>query len=67
VRKTAEASTGHWQLKNRECPDFVLDGRTRIRGTNVKLGFEVDPNVPVYRSQVWETQATQSWTEGDTQ
>ena len=25
-----------------------------IRGTNVKLGFEVDPDVPVYRSEVWE-------------
>ena len=28
----------------------VLD----IRGTNVKLGFEVDPDVPVHRSEVWE-------------
>ena len=26
-----------------------------IRGTNVKLGFEVDPDVPVYRSEVWES------------
>jgi ribosomal protein L32 len=25
VRKTAEASTGHWQLRNRACPDFVLE------------------------------------------
>ena len=25
-----------------------------IHGTNVKLGFEVDPDVPVYRSEVWE-------------
>jgi carbon storage regulator CsrA len=25
-----------------------------IQGTNVKLGFEVDPDVPVYRSEVWE-------------
>ena len=25
-----------------------------IRGTNVKLGFEVDPAVPVHRSEVWE-------------
>ena len=25
-----------------------------IRGTNVKLGFEVDPDVPVHRSEVWE-------------
>ena len=25
-----------------------------IRGANVKLGFEVDPDVPVYRSEVWE-------------
>ena len=28
----------------------VLD----IRGTNVKLGFEVDAGVPVHRSEVWE-------------
>ena len=26
-----------------------------IYGTNVKLGFEVDPDVPVYRSEVWES------------
>ena len=25
-----------------------------IRGANVKLGIEVDPDVPVYRSEVWE-------------
>jgi carbon storage regulator len=25
-----------------------------IRGTNVKLGFEVDPGVPVHRAEVWE-------------
>jgi carbon storage regulator len=25
-----------------------------IKGTNVKLGFEVDPDVPVHRSEVWE-------------
>jgi carbon storage regulator CsrA len=25
-----------------------------IRGANVKLGFEVDPDVPIYRSEVWE-------------
>lgn len=25
-----------------------------IRGTNVKLGFEVDANIPVHRSEVWE-------------
>ncbi len=28
----------------------VLD----IRGANVKLGFEVDAEVPVHRSEVWE-------------
>jgi len=28
----------------------VLD----IRGTNVKLGFEVDAGIPVHRSEVWE-------------
>ena len=25
-----------------------------IHGANVKLGFEVDPDVPVHRSEVWE-------------
>ena len=25
-----------------------------INGSNVKLGFEVDPGVPVHRSEVWE-------------
>jgi carbon storage regulator len=25
-----------------------------IKGTNVRLGFEVDPDVPVHRSEVWE-------------
>jgi carbon storage regulator CsrA len=25
-----------------------------IRGTNVKLGFEVDADVPVHRAEVWE-------------
>jgi len=28
----------------------VLD----IRGTNVKLGFEVDRDIPVHRTEVWE-------------
>lgn len=25
-----------------------------IRGANVKLGFEVDADVPVHRAEVWE-------------
>ena len=25
-----------------------------IQGTNVKLGFEVDPSIPIHRSEVWE-------------
>ena len=25
-----------------------------IRGVNVKLGFEVDADVPVHRAEVWE-------------
>ena len=25
-----------------------------IHGASVKLGFEVDPDVPVHRSEVWE-------------
>jgi hypothetical protein len=32
----------------------VLDDRTTIRGANVKPGVEVDTDVPVYHSQVWE-------------
>jgi carbon storage regulator CsrA len=28
----------------------VLD----IRGTSVKLGFEVDASVPIHRSEIWE-------------
>ena len=34
----------------RVCKVTVLD----IRGTNVKLGFEVDSDVPVNRTEVWE-------------
>jgi carbon storage regulator len=25
-----------------------------IRGAHVKLGFDVDPGIPVHRSEVWE-------------
>ena len=25
-----------------------------IKGANVKLGFDVDPDVPVHRAEVWE-------------
>ena len=25
-----------------------------IRGTIVKLGFELDPDIPVHRAEVWE-------------
>jgi carbon storage regulator CsrA len=25
-----------------------------IRGANVKLGFEVDADVPIHRAEVWE-------------
>ena len=25
-----------------------------IRGTNVRLGFEVDADIPVHRSELWE-------------
>jgi carbon storage regulator len=25
-----------------------------IKGANVRLGFEVDPDIPVHRSEVWE-------------
>lgn len=29
-----------------------------IRGGAVKLGFEIDPSVPVHRSEVWERLAS---------
>ena len=29
-----------------------------IRGTNVRLGFEVDTDVPVHRSEVWENESS---------
>ena len=29
-----------------------------IRGSTVKLGFEIDPSVPVHRSEVWERLAS---------
>ncbi|MGD9126887.1 MAG: carbon storage regulator [Planctomycetia bacterium] len=25
-----------------------------IQGSNVKLGFEVDPDIPVHRLEIWE-------------
>ena len=25
-----------------------------VSGANVRLGFEVDPDIPVHRSEVWE-------------
>jgi carbon storage regulator CsrA len=25
-----------------------------VHGANVRLGFEVDPDIPVHRSEVWE-------------
>ena len=28
-----------------------------IRGTNVRLGFEVDTDVPDHRSEVWENES----------
>ena len=31
-----------------------------IHGTNVKLGFEVDPDIPIHRSEVWEPIRTHS-------
>jgi len=41
----------------------VLD----IQGRNVRLGFEVDPAVPVLRSEVWDRicaeRQTESWME----
>ena len=38
----------------------VLD----IRGGRVKLGFEVPPDVPVHRSEVWERIRTDGTQEG---
>jgi len=40
-----------------------------IRGSNVKLGFEVDADVPVHRAEVWEriqTEAGQTALGGET-
>ena len=38
-----------------------------IQGRNVRLGFEVDADVPVHRSEVWERicaeRQTESWLE----
>jgi len=33
---------------------FVIVTVLDIRGGKVKLGFEVDPDVPVHRLEVWE-------------
>jgi len=35
-----------------------------VRGTNVRLGFEVDATVPVHRAEVWERIHSGSLTEG---
>ena len=32
-----------------------------IRGGKVKLGFDVDPDVPVHRMEVWERVVGNSW------
>jgi carbon storage regulator len=37
---------------------MVLD----IQGTKVRLGFEVDPSVPVHRAEVWERICTERQT-----
>ena len=34
-----------------------------IQGANVKLGFEVDPDVPVHRSEVWERITGSDWSD----
>ena len=34
-----------------------------IKGSNVKLGFEVDPEVPVHRSEVWERINGSDWSD----
>ena len=34
-----------------------------IQGANVKLGFEVDPDVPVHRSEVWERINGSDWSD----
>jgi carbon storage regulator CsrA len=31
-----------------------------IRGANVKLGFEVDADIPVHRAEVWERMQARS-------
>ena len=37
-----------------------------VKGANVKLGFEVDPDVPVHRSEVWERIHTNNGAAGRT-
>ncbi len=34
-----------------------------IKGSNVKLGFEVDANIPIHRSEVWERMRANGETE----
>jgi carbon storage regulator CsrA len=35
-----------------------------IKGSNVRLGFEVDPGVPVHHSEVWERIQAENRTRG---
>ena len=51
TRKSQEAVVvGRRNSNERFLKVTVLD----IRGGRVKLGFEVDPDVPVHRWEVWE-------------
>jgi carbon storage regulator CsrA len=38
----------------------LLRVKVEVRGANVKLGFEVDADVPVHRAEVWERINTNS-------
>jgi carbon storage regulator CsrA len=51
TRKSSEAVViGGTDTVQHLCRVTVLG----IRGTHVKLGFEVDADVPVYRAELWE-------------
>ena len=45
-------SRSHWRVGR--FPRLFKIKVLEIRGTTVKLGFDVDPDVPVHRAEVWE-------------
>ena len=54
-RKTSESVlVGEVEGTHWLCKVTVLD----IRGAQVKLGFEANPDIPVHRAEIWEKIAT---------